>query len=88
MLYQKVVIELTHVTSQGYVININDPRNTNNFIDHLLPKDSVSAHGTPHHAWIPGPPPSKSGAAVIMRLFSSAIKEACCLNARWRWRDC
>jgi len=36
--------------------------NTSDFIDHLLFKDSVTAHGTSHHAWAPGPPPSKSGA--------------------------
>jgi len=61
MLYQKVsnivpidcdTVELTYVTSRYYVININDPRNTNNFIDHLLPKHSVSAHEPPN---TPGP---------------------------------
>jgi len=57
-----VTVELTYVTSQDYVININDPRNTNDFIGHPLRKDSASAHGTPHPAWAPGPPPSKSGA--------------------------
>jgi len=36
--------------------------NTSDFIDHPLPKDSVSAHGASNHAWAPGPPPSKSGA--------------------------
>jgi len=29
--------------------------NTTDFIDHPLPKDSVSAHGASHHAWAPGP---------------------------------
>jgi len=29
--------------------------NTCDFIDHPLPKDSVSAHGASHHAWAPGP---------------------------------
>jgi len=38
-----VTVELTYVTSQGYVMNTND------FIDHPLAKDSVSAHGPPHH---------------------------------------
>jgi len=43
------------VTSQDYVIHINDPRNTTDFIDHPLPKDSVSAHAASHHAWAPVP---------------------------------
>ena len=54
------------MASQDYVIIINDPwkcGNTSDFIDHPLPKDSVSAHGASHHTWAPGPPPSKSGAA-------------------------
>jgi len=34
--------------------------NTSDFIDHTLPKDSVSAHGASHHTWAP---PSESGAA-------------------------
>jgi len=29
--------------------------NSSDFIDHPLPKDSVSAHGASHHAWAPGP---------------------------------
>jgi len=37
--------------------------NTSDFIDDPLPKDFVSAHGASHHAWAPGTPPSKSGAA-------------------------
>jgi len=53
MLYQDVV--LSYVTPQDYVININDPRNAKDFIDHLLPEDSVSTHGASHHAWAPGP---------------------------------
>jgi len=36
--------------------------NTSNFIDHPLHEHFVSAHGTSHRAWAPGPPPSKSGA--------------------------
>jgi len=57
-----VTVELTYVTSEDYVININDLRNTNDFIDHPLPKDSVAPLGASHHAWVPGSPPSKSGA--------------------------
>jgi len=37
--------------------------NTSDYIDHPLPKHFVSAHGVSHHAWAPGPPPSKFGAA-------------------------
>jgi len=37
--------------------------NTSDF-DHPLPKDSVSVHGASHHAWAPGPPPSKPGAVA------------------------
>jgi len=36
--------------------------NTSDLIDHSLPKHFVSAHEASHHAWAPGPPPSKSGA--------------------------
>jgi len=39
------------VTSQDYVININDPwKCYSDFIDHALPKDSVSPHGASRHA--------------------------------------
>jgi len=38
--------------------------NTSDFIDHPLPKHIISAHGASHHAWAPGPPPSKSGAEL------------------------
>jgi len=48
-----VTLELTYVTSQNYVININDLRNTNDVIDHPLPEDSVSAHGASHDACAP-----------------------------------
>jgi len=46
-------------------MNVNDPwKYYRNFIGHpylkiLYPQ---SAHGASHHAWTPGPPPSKSGA--------------------------
>jgi len=30
-----------------------------------ISKNTISAHGPPHHAWAPGPPPSKSGDASM-----------------------
>jgi len=41
--------------------------NTSAFIGHPLPKDSISAHGTSHQTWAPGPPPSKSGAVPTVQ---------------------
>jgi len=41
--------------------------NTSDFIDHPLPIHFVSVHGASHHAWAPGPPPSKSGAAAHVK---------------------
>jgi len=38
--------------------------NTSDFIDHPLPKHFVSAYGASHHAWVPSPLPSKSGAVI------------------------
>jgi len=29
--------------------------NTNDFINNLLPEDSLSAHGVSHSEWTPGP---------------------------------
>jgi len=59
-----VTVELTNVTSQDYVININSDvcGNTSVFIDHPLHKHFVSAHWASRHAWTPDPPRSKSGA--------------------------
>ena len=50
------------MTPQDYVIILMIRGNTTDFIDHPLPKDSISAYGASHHAWAPVPPPSKSGA--------------------------
>ena len=47
-----VTVELIHVTSQILMIR----GNSNNVIDHPLPKDFVSADGVSHHAWTSGPP--------------------------------
>jgi len=62
MLHHKVLLQLTNMTSQYYVIIVMICGNTSDFIDHPLPKLFVSAHGVSHQAWAPGPPPSKSGA--------------------------
>jgi len=34
-----------------------------------LPEHFISAHGAYHHAWVPGPPLSKSGADFTARLL-------------------
>jgi len=48
--------------------------NASDFIDHHLPKDSPSAHGASHHALVPGPPPSKCGAAGRCQITQSLLK--------------
>jgi len=56
MLHHKVLLQLTDMTSQDYVINNNDMwKYYSDFIDHPLPKHFVSAHGASHHAWTTGP---------------------------------
>jgi len=45
--------------------------NTNDFIGHPILKDSIFAHGASHHAWAPGPPPSKSGAEPTTPLHTN-----------------
>jgi len=63
MLYQNFVTdELTNVTPEDYVLILMVCGNTSDFIDHLVPKHFVSAHGASHHAWAAGLQPSKSGA--------------------------
>jgi len=48
---------------------------TSDFIDQPLHKHFVSAHGASHHAWAPGPPPSKSGAGQFLpKIFSLIAK--------------
>jgi len=52
--------------------------NTSDFIDHPLPKYSFSARGASHHACVPGPPGSKSGAGETRRFRGIPVEEHCC----------
>jgi len=52
--------------------------NTSDFIDHPLPKYSVSARGASQHACVPGPPGSKSGAGETRRFRGILVQEHCC----------
>ena len=69
-----VAVELTYVTSQDYVININDPRNRNDIIDHPLLKDSVSAHGPPT---MPGPHAPHHLNPALQLWMSGDLQDAC-----------
>jgi len=44
-------------------------------MDHPLYENVVSAHGASHHAWAPGPPQSKSGAASQQEGFLFGVPE-------------
>jgi len=51
--------------------------NTIDTIDHPLPKRFKSAHGVSNDAWAPGPPPSKSGVALLhesKKIFVSCLE--------------
>jgi len=61
------------VTSQAYVININDPCTivTLSAIPYLKILYPQSARGASHHAWAPGPPPSKPSAVAMWQTWGN-----------------
>jgi len=51
--------------------------NTSDIIGHPPPKDFIFAHGASHHAWAPGPLPSKM---CLRTRLASATSICCCSN--------